>query len=190
MVHVVGQLADIMLGKLCVPKYFDTGSPVVGIFINGVQVHNALIDLGATINVMTKDVMQKLNITTLRSTPIVLQLADSSIVKPNGMVEDLIVKLDSWEYPAEFVILSPKATLGGYPIILGRPWLATTDAFIRCRSGDMTISDGMKTKKLALYPPAQPQLEQDQPVWLDIEEESDEVNTIQQLMMIRRDPFL
>lgn len=58
------------------------------------------------------------------------------------------------------MILSPKATLGGYPVILGRPWLATNDGYIGCRSGDMTIFDGNSTKTLALYSPAQLQLDQ------------------------------
>lgn len=105
---------------------------------------------------MTMDTMQQLNITNLRPTPTVLQIADSSTVRPDGMVEDIVVTLDSWEYPTDFMILSPKATLGGYPVILGRPWLATTDAYIGCQSGDMTISNGNSTKKLALYSPVQP----------------------------------
>lgn len=94
-VHVMGQLADIMLGKFTIPKYIDPGSHVVKVAINGTQIKNALIDLRVTINVMTKDVMQQLNITSLRSTPTVLQLADSSIVRPNGMVEDIVATLDS-----------------------------------------------------------------------------------------------
>lgn len=65
--------------------------------------------------------MHKLNITNLRTTTIVLQLAYSSTVTPDGMVEDFVVTLDSSEYLVDFGILSPKATLGGYPIILGRP---------------------------------------------------------------------
>ncbi|XP_057841299.2 uncharacterized protein LOC131050994 [Cryptomeria japonica] len=189
-IHVVGQLEDLMLGKFCVPKYSNPGSPLVAVVINGVQFQNTLIDLGAAINVMTNDVMQKLNITNLRTTTTVLQLADSSTITPDGMVEDLVVTLDSWEYPTDFVILSHKATLGGYPIILGRSSLATIDAFIGCRLGDMTIFDGTKTKILALYSPTQPHLEEEHLVWLDIKEESDKVNTIQQLMMIRRGPFL
>ncbi|XP_057816972.1 uncharacterized protein LOC131030229 [Cryptomeria japonica] len=122
--HVMGQLTDIMLRKVLVPKCSDLGSPVVNIVINGNQIRNVLVDLGASINVM-------LGITSLRPTPIVLQLADSSIVRPDGMIEDVVVTLDSWEYPANFMILSSKATLGGYPMILGRPWIAMNDAYIR-----------------------------------------------------------
>ncbi|XP_059078054.1 uncharacterized protein LOC131876629 [Cryptomeria japonica] len=176
-VHVVGQLADLMLGKVSIPKYLDPGSHLVAVVVNGIQVQNALIDVGAAINVMTKDVMQKLNITSVRTTTTVLQLIDSSIVTLDGMVEDLVVTLDSWEYPTDFVILSPKATLGGYLIILGRPWLAKTYAFIGCQSKDMTIFYGTKTKTLALYSPAQPQLEDEHLVWPDIEEEYDKFHT-------------
>jgi hypothetical protein len=47
----------------------------------------------------------------------------------------------------------------GHPVILGRPWLATTDAFIGCRLGEMTISNGIARKKLTLYPPSKPTLQ-------------------------------
>ena len=97
-VHVVGHLADIMLGRLITPKYFDPGSPVVSVSINGQFVKNALIDLGAAINVMTKETMKKLQIEGLRPTPTILQLPDSSTVTPDGMIENIVVTLDSLEY--------------------------------------------------------------------------------------------
>ena len=40
-------------------------------------------------------------------------------------------------------------------MILGRPWLATVDAYINCRKGEMIISNGMATKKITLHPPTQ-----------------------------------
>ena len=105
---------------------------------------------------MTKDTMKKLKIEGSRATPKILQLADSSIVTPDGMIENIVVNLDSLEYPTVFMIPSPKVNLSGYPIILGRPWLATTDVNISSRSGNMTISNGQEKKKFDLYPPAQP----------------------------------
>ena len=86
----------------------------------------------------------------------------------HGMIEDIIVTLDSLDFPSEFVVLSPRGTLGGYPLILGRPWLATTDACIACQSRKMTISDGTNTKKLTMYSLAQPQLGLYQVSWLDL----------------------
>jgi hypothetical protein len=40
-------------------------------------------------------------------------------------------------------------------MILGRPWLATTDAYISCRKGEMIISNGMDTNKITLHSPTQ-----------------------------------
>ena len=37
-------------------------------------------------------------------------------------------------------------------MVLGRPWLATTDAFIGCKSGDMFLSRGNLVKQVSLYP--------------------------------------
>ena len=41
-------------------------------------------------------------------------------------------------------------------MVLGHPWLAIENAFINCRSGEMTISNGTHSQKLVLFPPAQP----------------------------------
>jgi len=65
------------------------------------------------------------------------------------------------------------AKLTGYPLILGRPWLATADAYISCRAGNMTIKNGHMSKQLVLYPPSQPLLEHDLPLWLEKEDEDE-----------------
>ena len=44
--------------------------------------------------------------------------------------------------------------MDGHPLILGRPWLATADAYIGCQEGNMTIAKGDVVKKIVLYPPA------------------------------------
>ena len=138
------------------PKYYDPGSSVVTIHINGIQIQNVLIELGAWINLITREFLLRLSIIGLWDTPTILQLFDNSIFRLEGMVEDVVVTLDSLDYPLDFIVLSPKATLGGYPLILRWPWLATADACISCHSGKMTISYGMKTKKLTLYSLAKP----------------------------------
>ena len=65
-----------------------------------------------------------------------------------------MVSLVSWEYPTDFMVIQPKL-MEGHPMILGRPWLATTDAYVRCRKGEIVISNGMATKKITLHPPTQ-----------------------------------
>ena len=120
-INVIGQLSELMLGQVIYPKYLDRGSPVVDVHINGTIIPHTLIDLGVAINVMNRDTMLKLNLQiSLRKTLTVLQLADHSTVTPEGIVEDVLVSVDSWEYPADFLVLQAKAKLMGYPLILGR----------------------------------------------------------------------
>jgi len=47
------------------------------------------------------------------------------------MLEYVVIFIDSWEYPTDFMVLQPKTSLGGYPLIMGMPWLVTVDAYIR-----------------------------------------------------------
>ena len=72
-INVIGQLSDLMLGHVTCPKYLDPGSPVVDVHMNDTIVPHTLIELGAVINVMTKDTMLKLNLQgSLRKTTRVL----------------------------------------------------------------------------------------------------------------------
>ena len=89
-----------------------------------------------------------------------------------------MVTLNSWEYPVDFVVLSLKATMGGYPIILGRPCLVIADAYIACHSRKMIISNGVNAKHMILYSLAQPLLQDDQIIWLDLDDTELEVNSI------------
>ena len=108
-----------MIENLKIPKYANLGSPIVTLSIQGIQVLNALVNLGAFINAMTKEGMSKLHIIGLRETPTILQLVDSSTIILDGMLEDVTITLHSWDYPVDFVVLSPKTSTRGYPIILG-----------------------------------------------------------------------
>ena len=50
-----------------------------------------------------------------------MQLANHSKMITEGILEDVMVSIDSWEYPTDFLVLHPKAKLTSYPLILGRP---------------------------------------------------------------------
>eukprot|EP00253_Pinus_taeda_P008331 PITA_08331 len=129
-IQFVGRAAELMMGCVSMEKYIDPGNPVVSIHIGNVLVSNVLIDLGAVINVMMKQTMDQLRLSHLCLTPIVLELTDRSRIKPEGVLDNVIISLDSWEYPADFIVLWPKNPVGGHPLILGRPWLATANAYI------------------------------------------------------------
>jgi hypothetical protein len=101
----------------------------------------------------------------LKPTSITLQLADHSIRTPKGMVEDVLIKIENFYYPVDFIILDIEPTLhpdNGIPIILGRPFLATANALINCRNGRMKITFGSMTAELNIFNAMQQQQEDDE----------------------------
>eukprot|EP00253_Pinus_taeda_P006588 PITA_06588 len=94
-IHVIGHLAGLMTNTISMEKYVDHGIPKITTIINNIHVPNTLIDLGAAINVMTLETMKTLQLTNLQHTTIVLELADRSKVIPEGILEEIIVSLES-----------------------------------------------------------------------------------------------
>lgn len=123
-INVVGQLSDLMLGRVISPKYLECSSPVVDVHIDGIMVPNTLIELGAGINVMNRESMLNMNLQgALRKTNTMLQLAEISIVDPKGVIEDVLVSIVLSEYATNFLVLHPKTKFNFYPLILGIYWL-------------------------------------------------------------------
>jgi hypothetical protein len=141
-VHVVGALSDLILGKETLVKYADPGNPIAIVQIQGCSFPNTLVNLEAAVNILTMETCNALEFHSFDPTSIMLQLADRSMVKPLGTLHDTAISVDSWEYPADFLIINPKSGLEGHPLILGRPWFTTTDVYIGFRLGTMTISRG------------------------------------------------
>ena len=83
------------MGRTLLDKYDDPGNPTVTVQIGHTQIPNVLVDLGAAINVMTIETVRKLGLTNLRPTPTVLELADRSTIKPEGILDDLIISVNS-----------------------------------------------------------------------------------------------
>lgn len=91
----MGKLSELMIGQPLLTKYNDRGNPIVIVYIDDKPIPNTLIDLGVAIKVMTKEVFTALGLHGLRKTPIVLELADRSCVKMEGMLEDIVIMVDS-----------------------------------------------------------------------------------------------
>jgi len=157
-IHVAKTLSDLLLCRDTLVKYEDPGNPIVTIKINGCSFPNVLVDLGAAINVLTTTTCERLGITALDATTTLVELADQLIIKLEGTLQDVMMSVDSWEYPTHFLIINPRNRLGGHPLILGISWLATVDAYISCQTGSMNIERGNNVKNLYLYPLAQPSL--------------------------------
>ncbi|XP_073136991.1 uncharacterized protein [Henckelia pumila] len=123
------------------PKQKDPESFFIPCVINDVQFHKALCDLGASINLMSYSVFRKLSLGEPKSTRMSLQLADRSIKYPRGIIEDVMVKVDKFIFPMDFVVLDMEKDLD-MPIILGKPFLATGKALIDVQKGELLLRVG------------------------------------------------
>ena len=65
----------------------------------------ALCDLGASINLMPLSVVKKLNLGELTPTTLSLQMVDRSVTYPQGIIEDVLMKVDKFIFPIDFVVL-------------------------------------------------------------------------------------
>ncbi|KAD5507914.1 hypothetical protein E3N88_15617 [Mikania micrantha] len=119
-------------------KMNDPRSFTIPCLIGSLSVSNALADLGASINLMPYAVFEKLGVEELKPTRMSIQLADWSVKYPRGIVENLLVEIDRFVFPVDFVILDMDEDKN-VPLILGRPFLATARALIDVCSGKLTL---------------------------------------------------
>ncbi|GJZ08789.1 reverse transcriptase domain-containing protein [Tanacetum coccineum] len=98
----------------------------------------ALADLGASINLMPLSIWKKLSLPDLTKTRMILELADRSISTPTGIAEDVFVKVGTFFFPADFVVVDYVAD-PRVPLILGRPFLRTARALIDVHGEQMTL---------------------------------------------------
>ena len=104
-IQFVGRAAKLMTECMHMEKYTNLWNPIVSVQIGDVLVSNVLIDLGAAINFMTKQTMDQTGLVHILPTATVLELVDISKIKPEGVLDDVVVSPDSWKYPADFIVI-------------------------------------------------------------------------------------
>ena len=110
-------------------KKGDPGTPTITYSIGTHTFHNALCDLGSSVNIMSKATYDKLFYTTLAPTSVYLQLTDQSTYYLEGVATDLLVNVRSTYVPIDFMILD-MSNAKDTPLILGCPFLNTTNSCI------------------------------------------------------------
>ena len=93
------------------PKYKDPGSPTISIVVGNSKLGHALVDLGASINLLPYSVYVDLGLGELEPTNITLQLAYCSVKIFRGIVKDVLVLVDKFYFPVDFVVLEKVTTL-------------------------------------------------------------------------------
>ncbi|XP_039017240.1 uncharacterized protein LOC120148124 [Hibiscus syriacus] len=110
-------------------KHNDSWSFTIPCNIGDTFVGKALCDLGVSINLTPFSIFGKFESDKARSTMVTLQLTDRSTVHPSGIIENMLVRVDKFIFPTNFIILDCEVDKD-VPIILSRPLLATGRALI------------------------------------------------------------
>ena len=116
-----------MIQRKLLEKLRDPGSFTIPCAIGEHTFKKALCDLGASINLMPLSVMKKLNLGELTPATLSLQMVDRSMTYPQGIIEYVLVKVDKFIFPIDFVILEMEKDME-VQIILGRPFLSNDQA--------------------------------------------------------------
>ena len=96
----------------------------------------ALCDLRASINIMPLSIYKKLGLGNPNPTMMQLLMTDRTVERPIGILHHVLVKVESFIFLADFVILDCEVDFEA-PIILGRPFLATSRALVYKEKGQM-----------------------------------------------------
>nr|GEY27237.1 reverse transcriptase domain-containing protein [Tanacetum cinerariifolium] len=98
----------------------------------------ALVDLGASINLMPLSIWKKLSFPELTFTQMILELADRSTTRPAGIAEDIFVKVRKFYFPTDFevvdYVVDPRV-----PLNPERPFLRTGRALIAVYGEEITL---------------------------------------------------
>nr|GEY70756.1 reverse transcriptase domain-containing protein [Tanacetum cinerariifolium] len=126
---LLNEHCSMVLFKKLPEKLGDPGKFLIPCNFPGMVECLALADLGASINLMPFSVWKRLSLPDLTPTCMTLELADRSISRPVGVVEDVYVKVGSFHFLADFVVVDFDAD-PRVPLILRRSFLKTERALI------------------------------------------------------------
>jgi hypothetical protein len=112
--------------------------PTVPCILGPFKVHHALCDWGASMNILPKMVYDCLDKDPFVPTSQRLQLADSTMVQPYGIAENVMIELQDSSTLIDFMVLDmdPRQQTS---IILGKPFLKSVRATIDKMRGTINM---------------------------------------------------
>ena len=131
-----------VIQRILPKKFKDPGSVTIPCFIGEVLVGKALLDLGASINLMPLSMCRRIKNLRVAPTKMNFQLTDRSIIRPYGVVEDALVKVRQFTFSVDFVIMDIEED-SDIPLILGRPFMLTAKYIVDMGNDnlDMSVED-------------------------------------------------
>ena len=130
-------------------KMQDPGSFPIPCTIRNHEFGKALCDFGVSINLMPFLVVRRLSLGELTPNTMSLQVADRSMNQPEGILEDVLLKVGKFIFPVDFVVIDIEEDKK-IPLLLGRPFLATGAALIDIKKGELTLRVGTEEEHFNL----------------------------------------
>ena len=103
-IFLATNISELLSGPIPV-KYKDPGSPTIAYTIGQAENCRALLDLGASINLLPFSVYQQLGLGDLSPTWVTIQLVDHSVKVPNEKIKDFLIRIGEFIYPVDFIVL-------------------------------------------------------------------------------------
>ncbi|GJZ89370.1 reverse transcriptase domain-containing protein [Tanacetum coccineum] len=101
----------------------------------------AIADLGASVNVIPKSIFEHFELAQIKKTDMLVEMTDMTKRSPIGIVENVLVKIDKFLFPSDFVVMDMLNTRNE-TMILGRPFLATIHAKIDVFNKEISLGIG------------------------------------------------
>jgi len=169
---IVEENCSAVIQKILPPKHKDPESVTIPCSIGEVTVGKALIDLGASINLMPLSMRRRMGELEIMPTKITLQLADRSITRPYGLIEDVVVRVKHFIFLADFVVMDICEDTD-IPVILGRPFMLTASCIVDMGRKKLEMSFEDQKIDFDLFVEDKSALEEN--VWLQVMEVGQEV---------------
>ena len=150
-IHMSETISSIMLSTHP-HKRRDPRAPMISCEIGGRLFTRSLLDTGTSVNILLKGVYNICPLGELQPLFIELSLADGSVRRPHGVVEDVIVKVKNFYFLVDFIIVDMKSTkdFTDSLIILGRPFFPTAKAITDWGKGEVIFQVGDETGRSSI----------------------------------------
>ncbi|KAM2225378.1 hypothetical protein ACFXTI_019141 [Malus domestica] len=137
----VGENVSTILQCKMPPKCKDPGSFTIPCVIGNTRFESAMLDLGASINIMPYSIYASMNLGELKNDGVIIQLADRPNAYPKGVLEDVLVQVNHLIFSADFYMLEMDESdhAPSLPILLGRPFMKTARTKIDVFNGTLTM---------------------------------------------------
>ncbi|KAM1132450.1 hypothetical protein ACFX19_047542 [Malus domestica] len=149
----VSEHVSAVLQRKLPTKCKDPDSFTIPCVIGTNRFEHAMLDLGASINVMPYSIYASMNLGELKNDGVIIQLADRSNAYPKGVLEDVLVQVNKLIFLADFYIFDMEdlAHSTSLPIILGRPFMKTSRTKIDVFKGTLTMEFDVEVIDFNIY---------------------------------------